>query len=478
MLLEDILNNLKTYPNSICCKHDKFYTNHEFYEIVCKIYTLIKDAPKDRPIVVYGHKEVYMIASFLACSFLGIAYVPIDRMCNKERTKSIIAISKPSYIIGNINLVDDLECSNISFEQIASLTNFEEIGSIAMKPDDTYYILFTSGTTGVPKGVVVSYTNIDSCVNWLKDVTSLKGYLPNYTMYNQAVFSFDLSVADTYLSLATGACHYIGVEFSALNCKSAYDDLKNANPNIMVLTPSQAELYCIDNSFNEELMPNLEIIIFCGEKLTKKLVAKLYNRFSKTKIINMYGPTECTYAVTSIEVSRDNISEEIPIGFAKKDVKLYIVDNLIEKQDGEVGEILISGASVAKGYLNFKNDDKFILYNGMPSYLTGDLGYKKGDLFYYVSRNDTQVKFKGYRIELLDIENNIAQIDGVNSVKVKAEKGEDGEIKRIVALVVLEDNSFMDSVKETIKNKLPKYMIPQLKFVDVIPININGKFDI
>ncbi len=478
MLLDDILYNLKTYPNNICCKHDKPYTNQEFYEIVCKVYTLIKEAPKAKPIVVYGHKEVYMIASFLACSFLGIAYVPIDRVCNKERTQSIISITKPSYIIGDINLLDALEYPNITFEQIESLDRFEEIESIAMKPDDTYYILFTSGTTGVPKGVMVSYNNIDSCVNWLKDVTSLKGYMSDYTIFNQAVFSFDLSVADIYLSLATGACHYIGVEFSALNCKSAYDDLKNANPNIMVLTPSQAELYCIDNSFSEELIPNLEMIIFCGEKLTKKLVAKLYDRFSKTKIINMYGPTECTYAVTSIEISRDNIPEDIPIGFAKKDVQLHIVDNLTEKPDGEIGEILISGASVTKGYLNVKNDGKFVLYNGMPSYLTGDLGYKKGSLFYYVSRNDTQIKFKGYRIELLDIENNIAQINGVNKVKVKAEKSEDGEIKRIVALVVLDDNSFIDNVKETIKNKLPKYMIPQLKFVDVIPVNINGKLDI
>ena len=473
MILDDILYNFKTYSNELACKHDREYTYAELYELVCKIYELIKYAPKDRPIIVYGHKEVYMIASFLACSFLGIAYVPIDKMMNIERINYIINTVRPSYIIGEFE--NNNSCKVIKFKDIESVSSYGEISKIDMKPDDTYYIVFTSGTTGFPKGVMVTYENIDSCINWLKDVTRLNNHIAHYTIYNQAVFSFDLSVADIYLSLTTASNHYIGKDLSILHLKDVYEDLKNSNSNMMILTPSCAELFCKDSSFNQSLMPNLEKIIFCGEVLSKRLVNELYNRFENIKIINMYGPTECTYAVTSIEINKD-AQEIIPIGYPKKDVEIFIVEDLKEKSEGEVGEILITGKSVAKGYINSSNNS-FVNYNGIRGYLTGDIGYYQNGILYYVSRKDTQIKYKGYRIELSDIEKNIAKIDYVNNVKVKAEKDDNGNVKRITALVVLKDKSKEEYVRNNIYNSLPKYMIPILKFVDAVPININGKID-
>ncbi len=475
MLLDTILYNLKSNPNKICCKHDKEYTNKEFYEIVCKVYELIKDAPKDKPIVVYGHKEVYMIASFLACSFLGIAYVPIDKMMSKERVKFIIDSVNPSFIIGDCSVNGDYK--TISFNQIEEYYNYEDIVRIDMKPEDVYYILFTSGTSGNPKGVMVTYENIDSCVKWLKRISGLESHIDNYTIYNQAVFSFDLSVADIYLSLATGSNHYIGEDISILKFQKLYDDLKTSNSNMMILTPSSAELMATDYQFNQTLMPHLNQILFCGERLTHKLVDKLYQRFPDIKIINSYGPTEATFAVTSIDIPKD-YKDIIPIGYPKDDVEILIVDNMIPKSEGEVGEILITGKSVAKGYLDDNNNSKFIMYNGKKGYLTGDLGFYKDNKLYFVSRKDTQVKYKGYRIELSDIENNILSIDGVRNCKVKAEKSDNEEVKRIIAYIVLEENADASKIKESISNKLPQYMIPTLQFVDSLSLTLNGKSEI
>ncbi len=480
MLLDDILYNLKSFTEKPCCKHDKQYTYKEFYEIVCKVYSLIKDAPKERPIVVYGHKEVYMIASFLACSFLGIAYVPIDEMMGKERIKYILETVNPSYAIGDIRIDSNVFYKKITFEDIINVKNFAEIESVTMKPNDIYYILFTSGTTGVPKGVMVTYENLDSCITWMKKITNIEN---SFTIYNQAVFSFDLSVADIYLSLATASNHYVGNDVNASKLNEKYDDLKLSDSNMLVFTPSYAELLCLDKLFNEKLLPNLKTIIFCGEVLSKKLVDKLYERFPNIKIINMYGPTECTYAVTSYEVPKDT-NFNIPIGFAKDDVFIYIVDdNLQIKEDGEIGEILIVGKSVAKGYLTNNdlvslNDRKFLEFNNQRAFLTGDLGYKKDNLLYYVSRNDTQIKYKGYRIELLDIENNISNIKGVENVKVKAEKDSDGNVKRIVAMIVLKNKETENDVRKNIEEILPQYMIPKMKFVEKIPLNLNGKYSV
>ncbi len=179
-----------------------------------------------------------MEATFLACSFAGIAYIPIDKNMPESRIKTIIEQTNPKIIIGDLKNEKTKNISSNEIEQIMAKKEYEEIMNIEMKKEDIYYIIFTSGSTGEPKGVEVTYENVNSCINWLETIVKIK----NGVILNQAVFSFDLSVADIYLSLLTSSEHYILGE----GLYELYDSLKNSNANVAVITPSFAELLLLD----------------------------------------------------------------------------------------------------------------------------------------------------------------------------------------------------------------------------------------
>lgn len=472
MILDDILTILKEKSN--CPSYtinNESYSYKQLYKFVCNIYYfLLKENKEKRPVVVYGHKEVYMKATFVACSLAGMTYVPIDESMPRERVEEIIKQVNPLLTIGK----------NISKEKIYEIMNeenYNEINDIYLKPNDIYYIIFTSGSTGVPKGVKVTYKNLDSCINWLKDITKInKGVI-----LNQANFSFDLSVADLYLSAVSQSEHFIISNETALDFNKIFEQLSKSHSNLMVATPSFVDLLLLDKSFGKELMPNLQTILFCGEKLLKSTINKLYARFDNIKIINSYGPTECTFAVTSYDINKSIENDvDIPVGVPKKDVSIYIVDenkNCI--RDEEVGEILITGESVADGYLGNTTNNSFIQYNGVKAYLTGDLGYIKNGILYYKGRCDKQIKFKGYRIELTDIENNLQTLDYIGKAVVIANKNKENKVLNIIAFVTLKENIKKSEleIKQDLQRKLPEYMYPKIKIISSFPLNKNGKCD-
>lgn len=471
MILDDILEMLKQKSdNKAYTVNSESYSYKQLYKFVCNIYDfLLKENKEKRPVIVYGHKEIYMKATFIACSLAGMTYVPIDDSTPEERVKEITKQVNPSLIIGK----------NITKEKIYKIMNeenYNEINDIYLKPNDIYYIIFTSGSTGIPKGVKVTYKNLDSCINWLTSVIKInKGVI-----INQANFSFDLSIADLYLSLETQSEHFI-INNKVFDFNNIFEQLGKSNANLMVATPSFIDLLLLDKSFRKELMPNLQTILFCGEKLLKSTINKLYERFENIKIINSYGPTECTFAVTSIEINKEMENyNDIPVGISKKDVKIYIVDeNKNYMKDEEIGEILITGESVADGYLENIKNNSFIKYNGVKAYLTGDLGFMKNGILYYKERKDKQIKFKGYRIELTDIENNLQKLDYIDKVVAIAKKNKYNKVINIIAFVILKEsiNKSELEIKQDLQTRIPEYMCPKIKIVSRFPLNRNGKRD-
>ena len=478
MILEEILEKLKTKGiDKAYSINSQSYSYDELYKFVCNIYNfLLLENKEKKPIIVYGHKEVYMKAVFLACSFAGITYVPIDESIPEERVNLIINQVNSHCIIGNF---ENGSCKNITKQQIYEIMkkeNFDEINTIYMKPEDIYYIIFTSGSTGVPKGVKVAYKNLDSCIRWLKNIVKAD----NEIILNQANFSFDLSVADLYLSVITGSEHYILESSTKFDFSNIFTQLKQSDATIAVMTPSFVDLLLLDKTFGDEILPNLKTIIFCGERLLKTTVEKLRLRFKDIKIINSYGPTECTFAVTSLEITEEMLKQDnIPVGKAKEDVEIIILDeNRNKLSDEQLGEILIVGDSVANGYLGAIKETSFIQYNGKNAYLTGDLGYLKDGNLYFERRIDNQIKYKGYRIELSDIEKNLYSLNYFEKVKVIEKKSKDNKVIKLIAFVKLKVEKTEVEIKKDLSAKIPEYMRPSIKILEEFPINNNGKTDI
>lgn len=461
MLLERIKENLKLKYKTCYISKSHEYTYYELGIMVKKIYSyLIKEKITGR-VVCIGHKEIEMLASFLACSFAGATYIPIDISIPKERYEYILKDTNPNLILDSNKINNIL---NLNLDENIEL-------DIKMRPENVYYIIYTSGSTGNPKGVEITYSNLESFVSWFIKIIGKQGV----RVLNQALFSFDLSVADIYFSLYTASILCITETSFMENAKELYNELKLLNPEVTVMTPSYAELLLTDKSFSKELLTELDIMYFCGETLTRKTLDRLKERFKGVQIINSYGPTECTVAISSVDVS-ENVEEKLPAGYIKDNTKVYILDEYLNKTDK--GEIVIAGESVGKGYLNIQTD-KFILYNGEWVYRTGDLGYIKDNMLYFISRKDGQIKYMGHRIELEDITKNILTVDGVENAVTFTKKNDEDVVTRIISCVKLNkgSNESTKELKLKLKEKLPEYMIPKIKIVDDLVLNLNGKID-
>ena len=251
-----------------------------------------------------------------------------------------------------------------------------------------------------------------------------------------------------------------------------YDDIFNlfSDINVAVMTPTFMKLCLLNKDFNEINYSNFKCVYFCGEQLEVKTVKKLFSAFPNLNVINAYGPTEATSAVSGILITKEmaNSLEILPVGevdtFA---TNIEIIDE----------EIVLKGDSVFSGYLgNYIGG--YYKENDINCYKTGDIGYIKDGKLYCKGRKDNQIKYKGYRIELNDIEYNINKIHGVNECAVVAKYNDDLVVKSIKAFVVLDSKQGVDYIKEELKKLIPIYMIPKaIKIVDQLPINQNGKVD-
>lgn len=438
-----------------------------------------------KPVMVYGHKNPQMLVCFFACVKTGRAYCPVDISMPKNRIEEIAAS------IGNeiIMATEDSDIDNfrvVSSEEIENICKAEPMADLRdkwVKGDDIFYIIFTSGSTGNPKGVQISEANLSNFAAWSSDMVREKmnlkeGEIANFL--NQAPFSFDLSVMDLYTSLSLGGTSVFLDKKLQQDTGAMFDYMRDNDINCWVSTPSFAEMCLADRSFDGEMLDKLKLFLFCGERLTKETAKKLLGRFPDSKVVNTYGPTESTVAVTAVDITDDIIenNELLPIGIPKDGTKIMIEDE----------EIIILGDTVGKGY--YKNPEKTDeVFSKMKytdgkeynAYRTGDKGYFKDGNYYCTGRMDFQVKLHGYRIELGDIESNLMLCSEVEQAAVLPKY--DGEkIRNLVAFVKAPslEGDFKDVkyLKGRLKEKLPNYMIPKnIKFMQSMPITANGKLD-
>ncbi len=438
--------------------------------------SLVETLPRDHaPVAVIGHKEPEMLVALLGAVKAGHPYIPIDVSIPVQRIERILATSGARITLTPARVA----------ELIASRTNV----SVPLCPigwTDPYYIIFTSGSTGEPKGVVITLEALTSFVEWMLHEQPLAEL--GKTFLNQAPFSFDLSVMDLYLSLATGGTLYSITAEQIANPKQLYQALAASNVTTWVSTPSFAQMCLVEKTFNAKMLPRVRRFMFCGETLAPEVAAQLLDRFPDARVWNTYGPTEATCCTTSLNVDRAVLAKfsPLPVGYPKPDTRIMILDEAgQEAAPGERGEIVIAGPNVSTGYLGRPdlNARAFFDCGGLRAYRTGDLGHYEEGMLFFEGRIDSQIKLHGYRIELGDVESNIRTLPGIRdaAVVVVLKQGQPDSLAGFVILSEPQDLSNFQLTRDLrtqLAERLPVYMIPRKFYaLDRFPMTSNGKAD-
>jgi D-alanine--poly(phosphoribitol) ligase subunit 1 len=425
------------------------------------------------PIIIYGHKEPEMLIGFLGAAKAGHPYVPTDSIVPQQRLERIVAAAKSRL--------------TLTPEKIASLSNTTEPAPpVKLADKDPYYIMFTSGSTGEPKGVVITLGCLVSFLEWM--LAEHRFQERGEVFLNIVPYSFDVSFMDTYVSLVTGGTVQSITKDDVANPKQLYKTLGSCDVTTWVSTPSFAQMCLVEKSFTAAMLPKVKRFLFCGETLAPEVAAQLLERFPAAEVWNTYGPTETTVATTSIRIDRDILAKysPLPIGYPMPGTRLPVMDaERREVPSGERGEIIISGPNVSPGYLGRPDltEKVFFRLDGVPAYRTGDWGRYRDGILFFEGRMDNQIKLHGYRIELTDIEANLRAVPGVrDAVIVPVLK--QGMPESLAAFVILnerpEGSNFQvaNTLRTKLGERLPVYMVPRkFFFLDAFPMNANGKAD-
>ena len=454
------------------------------------------ELPDKSPVVVFGGQEYEMLATFVALTKSGHAYIPIDSHSALERVAAIVEVAEPSLIIAiNDFPLADVAAPIFSAEQVQ--TAFREGASYELshpvQGDDNYYIIFTSGTTGKPKGVQISHNNLLSFTNWM--ITDKEFATPERPqMLAQPPYSFDLSVMYWAPTLALGGTLFALPSAVTQDFKQLFETILSLPIAIWTSTPSFADMALLSDDFNSQKLPQLTHFYFDGEELTVKTAQKLRDRFPQARIINAYGPTEATVALSAVAVTDEMLQncKRLPIGYTKADSPTFVIDEEGQKvPNGQQGEIIVCGPAVSKGYLNNpeKTAEAFFEFEGLPAYHTGDVGSMTDEgLLLYGGRMDFQIKFNGFRIELEDVSQNLNKSKYVESAVAVPRYNKDHKVQNLLAYVILKDGvaeqfereiDITKAIKEDLQDIMMSYMMPS-KFLyrETLPLTPNGKIDI
>jgi amino acid adenylation domain-containing protein len=478
----------KKYADNIAVKFNGNTLNYrELNEESNKLAKLLidKNIQKGDIVGMALDRSPEMIISLLGILKSGAAYVPLDPEYPKDRIEFMLEDSSAKILLtskkyqNHFNspateiLIED------AWKEFDSYTATEP--EINITGDDMAYVLYTSGSTGKPKGVQIRHFNL---VNFLLSMQKEPGITANDKVLAVTTISFDIAGLDIYLPLISGAQLLLADSETAKDGRLLLDIVRNEQVTIMQATP-----YTWRMMLEYDWDKFIPFKVFCGgEALPKDLVSKLIWRCGA--IWNLYGPTETTiYSTIKLVDNEDNITIGKPIA----NTTIYIVDEYLNNlTDGSIGEILIGGHGVAKGYLNKPDltaerfiDNPFDEHTEYKLYRTGDLGRIKedGDI-QCLGRIDHQVKVRGFRIELEEIEHALLKNTNIKEAVVIAREDIPGDV-RLVGYVVLaigsdarDFRSQINDWQKTLLTVLPEYMVPDdFVLLPAIPITPNGKTD-
>jgi len=440
-----------------------------------------------KPVVVLMEKTADCIAAFMGTVYAGCFYVPLDSKMPVDRMQLIVDTLNPAALIydekNEKTLVQlNLDCERLPYGGLAETEpDIEKLKKIRSQATDTdlLYVLFTSGSTGVPKGVSICHRSmLDFTENSCEPL-----YLNENTRFgNQVPFYFDMSTMEIYTTLKMGSSTYIIPRKCFMFPKLMIEYLEKYEINTVFWVPYALLQLSNAGVLDAERLHALKYIYFCGEVMPCKQMNR-YRRVLKDAVYcNLYGPTEITNVCSYYMVDREYRDDEsLPIGIPFSNTRIFVVkDDNTEAGQGETGEILIGGSCLSLGYYNNRevSDRSFVqnpLHNNFRDivYRTGDLGAfnDRGELLFF-GRKDYQIKHQGYRIELGEIETAVSSIEEIkNTCCLHDDEGD------YIICCYIGDITNRDILLR-LKEKVPSYMLPD-KFMqkEVFPQTLTGKID-
>ena len=474
MLLESIARHAAEQPDCIAYQNrNETLTYRDLWRRACALAGTLLD--ENGPVMVCGEKEIGMPVAFLACLMAGRPYLPADAHQPAARLMQIrqLAGAKTVLTCGN-----PPSCSTLGGIQIDSLPSVSfDPPLLALDPARDAYWIFTSGSSGAPKGVRISLDALENFVSWMLSIPSIADTTKG-VLLNQARFSFDLSVADLWPCFAAGSTLRALEPAEQTDLSLLFEAMAQSDAQRLTCTPSFARLCLCDPAFCRNLLPKLKTIFFCGEILPPRTVRALQQRFDGLRILNAYGPTETTCAVCAVETKEP--CDPLPVGrIGDAACRLLILDHEGNSlPEGSCGEIAITGKSVGRGYVGAPAGG-FSVFEGQPLYRTGDKGVIRDGLLWYLGRFDRQIKYKGYRIEPGEIEAVLLRWPEVRAAAVLPLR-RTGEIIGLAAMLEWEGTPLSPALcRSRLSHALPVYLIPK-RWVTVaqMPVNPRGKCDL
>jgi D-alanine--poly(phosphoribitol) ligase subunit 1 len=447
-----------------------------------------------------GKKRIEVFQTILACLKIGAPYSILDPDSPAERLSKIIAKCTPKACIcgdelqGKLTEVSEqIPFEIINFDSAAFQKGIKEQETTNLPQTELVtgthpaYIMFTSGSTGFPKGAVMLHTSVLYYIDWNVETF---GFTGEDILTNVNPLYFDNSVFDIYSSLFTGACLVPFTKNEITNplvLLQKIDDLKCSSwfsvPSLLIFLQTM-------KAFTQERMLHVKRFIFGGEGYPKAKLKELFDLYhERATFYNVYGPTECTCMCSAYILGPhdfENLQGFPPLGAMANNFSYLILDDEGKKvADNQVGELCLLGPNVGAGYYKDpdRTADQFIQnpYNtAYPEimYCTGDLvSYNTKDGKIYIKgRTDNQIKHMGHRIELEEIENAISQLKYVS--QAAAVHGISDGRSKIIGVLRLERNVGTEKIRSDLKKLIPHYMIPtEFRFMEQLPKNANGKVD-
>lgn len=492
-MLDRIQNSYINFPdNNAFYIEGKYFTYANFAERTSVIRNYLESncKPEEKLIGVLAHDspDIDTYSSLFGALYAGYGYVPINPANPLSRNKKIIDSTGirtilTSKIDDDINKLAALE--NLNLVDTRNLPAAEiNLSPPSISDEETAYLLFTSGTTGEPKGIPITRGNlealIDSFMDFKLDLDENDRFLQMFEL------TFDFSVFCYVAPLCIGACVYL-IPTNGVRYANVYISLEENEITFASMVPSV--LAYLRPYFEEIKLDKLKYSLFCGEALYSDLAKEWSDCMPNGSIINTYGPTEatvfCTYRVFNKDFSDSkSFNGSVTLGVPMKNVDAVIIDdNLSLNAKGEKGELCLSGKQLTPGYWKDpeRNKQTFfrIKYKGQEQtfYKTGDLAFfdEDNDLM-FCGRNDSQIKIQGFRIELGEIEFHARKFTRLSNVAAAAFKNKAGTMQ--IHLFLENFTGDINNVIEYLKDKIPHYMLPSsVSNVQNFPLNVNGKVD-